>query len=250
MSFDGKVALVTGAGSGIGRATSIMFSKKGAAVAAADLNPVEAEVTVQAIKKNGGKAIPIQVDVRSASQIKNMIDQVVGKYGKLDIAFNNAGVLVKQWIRIADESDDVFNIIVDTNLKGVRLCMKHEIALMLKQGGGVIINNASISGLSPSPYQSSYCASKHAVMGLTNSTAVEYAADNIRIAAVCAGWVDTPMVAPLRSVPGNEQIIQASVPAGRLGRPEEIAELVTWMASDAASYICAGGFPICGGLTL
>jgi NAD(P)-dependent dehydrogenase (short-subunit alcohol dehydrogenase family) len=179
-----------------------------------------------------------------------MIDHAVGKYGKLDIAFNNAGVLVKQWVALADESDESFNAIVDTNLKGVRLCMKHEIAAMLKQKGGVIINNASISGLSPTAYQSSYSASKHAVMGLTNSTAVEYAADNIRIVAICAGWVDTPLIGPLRSVPENEQTIQASVPAGRLGRPEEIAELVTWLASDAASYICGGGFPICGALAL
>jgi NAD(P)-dependent dehydrogenase (short-subunit alcohol dehydrogenase family) len=248
--FDNKVALVTGAGSGIGRATSIMFSQKGARVVAADIDLKEAEQTVQVIKKSGGEAIAVKVDVRSASQVEDMVNTVVDKWGRLDIAFNNAGILVKEWVRLAEESTEVFDNVIDTNLKGTRLCMKHEIRAMLKLGGGVIINNSSISGISPSPLQSSYCASKHAVIGLSNSAAIEYAENNIRIVAVCPGWIDTPLLDPLQSVPENSQLMHSQAPAGRMGRPEEVAELVTWLASDAASYIWGGAFPICGALAL
>ncbi len=248
--FDGKVALVTGGGTGIGRATAIMFALKGASVMVADFKEPEGESTVKVIREAGNRASYVQADVRIAAQVQNMVKNTVDRYGRLDFAFNNAGVSAPFPARLADESDEIFNAIVDTNLKGVRLCMKHEIAAMVKQGGGVIINNSSIGGISPVVLGASYSAAKHGVIGMTNSAVYEYAADNIRMVSVCPGWVDTAMMKDLSEDPVISQLMLASIPAQRPGRPEEIAELVTWLASDAAAYINGGAFPVCGAVNL
>ena len=194
----GKVALVTGGSSGIGRATAIKFGQRGAKVVVAARREKEGNETVDMIKRAGGEGTFVQTDVRIASQVENMVNQTVKKYGRLDIAFNNAGVggIMARLIRTTEE---VFDEVVDTNFKGVWLSMKYEIPVMLKQGGGIIINNSSIAGVSTAERLSVYSGSKHAVVGLSNAAAHEYGGDNIRIVAICPGWIKTRMTEELRA---------------------------------------------------
>jgi NAD(P)-dependent dehydrogenase (short-subunit alcohol dehydrogenase family) len=246
--FNGKVALVTGGGTGIGRAASIMFADKGARVIVADYNREMGETTLTMINNAGGEAVFSQVDVRVASQVEGMVNKAFKKYGQLDIAFNNAGTFSPEDCKLADSDDELADAIIDTNLKGVRMSMKYEIPVMLRQKKGVIINNSSMFGLGAYPGQSAYSAAKHGVIGLTNSAAVEYAPDNIRIMAVCPGWMDTPMLKHALDNPEINKLITDSVPVKRVGKPEEVAELVTWLASDAASYVYGGAILISGGI--
>jgi len=246
-TFAGKVALVTGGSSGIGRATAIKFGEGGARVVVAARREKESKETVEMIRKAGGEAMFVQTDVRIASQVENMVNQTVKKYGRLDIAFNNAGVggIMARLMRTTEE---IFDEVVDTNFKGVWLSMKYEIPVMLKQGGGVIINNASIAGVSTAERLSVYSGSKHAVVAISNAAATEYGKDNIRVVAICPGWIKTRMTEELRAQKDADVTIQSSVPLKRMGEPEEVAEMVIWLASDTASYVSGGAFIVSGGM--
>jgi NAD(P)-dependent dehydrogenase (short-subunit alcohol dehydrogenase family) len=246
-TFAGKVALVTGGSSGIGRATAIKFGERGAKVVLAARREKEGNETADMIKKVGGEAMFVQTDVRVASQVDNMVQETVRKYGRLDIAFNNAGV-GGIMARLVRTSEELFDEVVNTNFKGVWLSMKHEIPVMQKQGGGVIINNASIAGVATAERLSVYSGSKHAVVGISNAAATEYGKDNIRVVTVCPGWIKTRMTEELRAQKDADAVIQGSVPLKRMGEPEEVAEMVIWLASDGASYVSGGAFIISGGM--
>jgi NAD(P)-dependent dehydrogenase (short-subunit alcohol dehydrogenase family) len=247
-TFAGKVVLVTGGSSGIGRAAAIKFGERGARVVVAARREKEGKETVEMIKKAGGEAMFVQTDVRTASQVENMVQQTVKKYGRLDIAFNNAGVggIMARLIRMTEET---FDELVDTNIKGVWLSMKYEIPVMLGQGGGVIINNASIAGVSTAERLSVYSGSKHAIVAISNAAAAEYGRDNIRVVAVCPGWIKTAMTEDLRASKYADAF-QANIPLKRWGEPEEVAEMVIWLASDAASFVTGGAFIISGGMNI
>ncbi len=247
--FEGKVALVTGAGSGMGRATAVMFAARGAKVTVSDYNADAAEETVKIIREAGGEAITVQTDVRIASQVEAMVKQTVDKFGRLDAAFNNAGK-GSAWSKLAQITEEDFDNTVDTNLKGVFLCMKYEIPVMQQQGGGVIINNASSSSNRAADRLSVYSASKFGVVGMTNAAAIEYGRDQIRIVAISPGWIRTPPVEELMQKKGTGELLFNMIPMKRLGEPEEVAELVTWLASDAASYISGGNIMITAGVNL
>jgi len=247
-TFAGKVVLVTGGSSGIGRAAAIKFGETGAKVVVAARREKESKETVEMIKKAGGEATFVQTDVRIASQVENMVQQAVKKYGRLDIAFNNAGVggIMARLIRTTEET---FDELVDTNFKGVWLSMKYEIPVMQGQGGGVIINNSSIAGVSTAERLSVYSGSKHAVVGLSNAAATEYGRDNIRVVAICPGWIKTRMTEDLRASKYADAF-RDSIPLRRWGEPEEVAEMVIWLASDAASFVSGGTFVISGGMNV
>jgi NAD(P)-dependent dehydrogenase (short-subunit alcohol dehydrogenase family) len=208
----------------------------------------EGNETVEMIKKGSGKATFVQTDVRIASQVENMVQQTVKKYGHLDIAFNNAGVggIMARLIRTTEE---LFDEVVDTNFKGVWLSMKYEIPVMQQQGGGIIINNASIAGVSTSERLSVYSGSKHAAVAISNAAAREYGRDNIRVAAICPGWIKTAMTEDLRARK-DADTFRDSIPLKRWGEPEEVAEMVIWLASDAASFVSGGAFIISGGMNV
>ena len=246
-TFSGKVALVTGGSSGIGRATAVRFGERGAQVVVAARREKEGRETTEMVKEAGGEAMFLQTDVRIASQVENMVNQAVKKYGRLDIAFNNAGVggIMARMVRTTEE---VFDEVVDTNFKGVWLSMKYEIPVMQKQGGGVIINNASIAGVATAERLAVYSGSKHAVVAISNAAATEYGKDNIRVVAICPGWIKTRMTEELRAQKDADATIQSSVPLKRMGEPEEVAEMVVWLASEAASYVSGGAFIVSGGM--
>jgi NAD(P)-dependent dehydrogenase (short-subunit alcohol dehydrogenase family) len=247
--LQGKTALITGGGSGIGRATSLLFAREGARVAVADMSEDSAKATVGMINAAGGQAMSILVDVTSAAQVQAMIDTTVAAFGRLDCAYNNAGIAGYQvgasGKRTAEWSEDAFDRMIAVNLKGVWLCMKSELEQMVKQGGGSIVNTASIAGLVGLPTSSAYVASKHGVVGLTKTAALEYAGDNIRVNAVCPGYIETPMTRDTMSRRGAE--LMAMVPFHRMGKPEEIAEMVCWFCSDRASYVSGSAYNVDGG---
>jgi len=242
-----KVALVTGGSSGIGRATALEFARQGAKVVIASRRVKESEETVSLIQAHGGTATFIKTDVTQAVQVENLIDKTVTTYGQIDYAFNNAGAEGNHALGI-EQTEETWDLIIDTNLKGVWLSMKYQILQMLKQGGGVIVNNASIAGMIGLPNGSIYAASKHGVIGLTKTIALEHAKDNIRLNCVCPGGVETDMLNRFFS---KEDKIQMTAlhPIGRLGQPEEIAKSVIWLCSDAASFITGQSIAIDGGFT-
>ncbi|MHB8086387.1 MAG: glucose 1-dehydrogenase, partial [Dehalococcoidia bacterium] len=244
-----RVIIVTGGSSGIGRAAAIMFAQRGGKVVVANRRIKEGEETVKMVKDAGSDGIFVQTDVRVAAQVQNMVRKTVEKYGKLDVAFNNAG-LAGVFQPLTEETEEMFYAQIDTNLKGVWLCMKNEIPEMLKQGRGVIVNNASITGLRALRKLNSYTASKHGVVGITNSAAKEYAPKGIRVVAVCPGWTMTPMIQEFLDNPVQKKKNEDQVPLHRMARPEEIAELVCFLASDRASYIAGGAIAISGALDI
>ena len=245
--FKGKTALVTGGSSGIGRATALMFASRGATVVIASRSEQESAKTIQAIAAAGGYAKFIRTDVTSESQVEALIGSIANEFGNLDYAFNNAGA---QPVPSAttDQTEDDWDRMLAVNLKGTWLCMKHELRHMLKQGRGSIVNNASISGLVGIATWPAQCASKHGVVGLTRAVAIEYAKSGIRVNVVCPGAIETPMLKGLTGGnPEFEQAVAAAEPMGRVGTPEEVAEAVIWLSSDASSFVTGHALAVDGG---
>jgi NAD(P)-dependent dehydrogenase (short-subunit alcohol dehydrogenase family) len=239
--FDGKIALVTGGGSGIGRAAALAFARQGAAVVVAGRRPALCAETVGVIRAAGGKAALKQTDVSVAPEVAALVRFTTETFGRVDIAFNNAGHQERRAL-LADQPEAVFEAVFATNVRSVYLCMKYEIAAMLASGGGVIVNNASVSGIrNPNSGLALYSASKSAVISLTKSAAMEYAARNIRINAVAPGRVVTDMM--LRSGIDDMTRVADSLPLKRMGRPDEVAQAVVWLASDAALFVV--GHTVC-----
>ena len=249
--FAGKVALVTGGASGIGRATALAFAREGARTVISDVDADGGEETVRTIKDSGGEATFVKADVTSSDEVEALVHQTVEAYGRLDCAFNNAG-LEREFTNPDDRhAEETFHSVIDTNLKGVWLCMKYEISQMLEQGSGAIVNTSSIAGLVGLAGQPIYVASKHAVSGLTKSIAVEYADRGIRINAVCPGLVDTPLMDRIyASNPELKAEADSWQPIGRIAQPEEIAEAVIWLCSDRASFVVGHMLTIDGGLVV
>jgi NAD(P)-dependent dehydrogenase (short-subunit alcohol dehydrogenase family) len=246
--LDGKVALVTGEGSGIGKASALLFAREGAKVIVADVNAEGGEKTVHLIKEVEREAAFVRADVSQAAEVEALIDKAVETYGRLDCAFNNAGIPGAALVPTADYPEDTWDQVISINLKGVWLCMKYEIQQMLKQGGGVIVNMASVAGLVGSQVSAAaYVASKHGVTGLTKTAAIEYSQQGIRINAVCPGWIDTPLTEPIKSMPQLEQKIIGKHPIARAGAPKEVAEAVVWLCSDAASFVAGHSMAVDGG---
>ena len=232
-----KVALVTGGASGIGRATSLAFARQGARVAIADREPTGAAETARMIEEIGGTATVFELDVTKAAEVASLVERVVQTYGRLDCAFNNAGIGGKV-AKTAAYPEEEWDRTIDVNLKGVWLCMKYEIPVMEKQGSGAIVNTASIYGLAGAAGYIAYNAAKHGVVGITRTAALEYATAGIRINAVCPGYIRTPMTQPgIDANPEFERKMVSQTPMGRMGMPDEIAEAVVWLCSDAASFV-------------
>jgi NAD(P)-dependent dehydrogenase (short-subunit alcohol dehydrogenase family) len=249
--LDGRSALVTGGGNGIGRAAALEMAREGARVVVADREEAAAAETVARINAAGGQALALACDVTDGTAVRRMVATAVAAHGRLDCAFNNAGVAPHQVGSLAqltaEWSDAAFDRMIAVNLKSVWVCMKHELIQMLAQGGGAIVNTASIAGLIGLGRASGYVAAKHGVVGLTKTAALEYAADGIRVNAVCPGFVTTRMTALARELRG-EQIL-AHTPMGRFADPAEIAEMVVWLCSDRASYVTGSAYAVDGGWT-
>jgi len=247
--FTGQVALVTGAAMGMGLATARAFAQSQASVVLADLDGARAAQEAARIVEEGGKAIGIACDVTDEAQVAAMVDRAVAEYGRLDMAFNNAGIQVPA-SDAADEPLESFERVTAVNQRGVWACMKHELRVMRGQGSGAIVNCSSLGGLVGLPGRASYHGTKHAVLGFTKSAGVEYAPRGIRINAVCPGTIDTPMVADMLSGQADamaEIMKQQSI--GRLGRADEIAAAVLWLCSPGASFVIGVGLPVDGGFT-
>jgi NAD(P)-dependent dehydrogenase (short-subunit alcohol dehydrogenase family) len=249
LSFENKVALVTGAASGIGLATARAFAEAGAAVALADVTEAAVRSAADDLLAAGHRAIAIRCDVADEAEVAAMVEQTVSTFGRLDAAFNNAGVQAPP-SDMADEAAEQFDRVNAINLRGVWACMKHELRHMRKQGSGAIVNCSSLGGLVGLPSRAAYHASKHGVIGLTRSAALEYAPRGIRINAVCPGTINTPMVADmLEKQPDAMKEIMRDQPIGRLGRPEEIASAVLWLCSPGASFVIGHALAVDGGYT-
>lgn len=245
--LEGKVALVTGSARGIGRATALLFAREGARVAVADMNKAGAEETAALIRGMGGDAKPMVADVSRADDVATTVAATVEAFGRLDCAFNNAGLTGSQvgpgGLLTAEWSEESFDRIIQVNLKGAWLCMKAQLNFMVRQGGGSIVNTASLAGLTGFKTQAGYTASKHGVVGLTKTAAIEYA-PTVRVNCVCPGFIDTEMLKNTMSRRGAE--ILARVPFHELGRAEDIAEMVCWLSSDHARYVSGASFVVDG----
>ena len=247
-TLDDKVALVTGAGSGIGRAASLAFAREGARVVASDVDLPGGEETVARIKLGGGEAVFIRADVSLVAEVESLVGQTVDTYGQLDCAHNNAAIEGQRAL-LHEYSEEVWDRVMSVNLKGLWLCMKFEILRMLELGGGAIVNTASTAGLVGSRGRlGAYSVSKHGVVCLTRTAAREYAPQGIRVNAVCPGAIETPMAKRLL---GDDVVVRESLaaahPLGRFGTPEEVAEAVVWLCSDAASFVTGHALPVDGG---
>ncbi len=243
----GKVALITGAASGIGRASALAFAREGATVVVADVDTAGGAETVRVVERAGGSALFVKTDVAQAAAVEALVQASVAAYGRLDYAHNNAGIEGMVLTPTADWTEEAWRQILNINLKGVWLGMKYQIPQMLKQGGGAIVNTASIAGLVGSR-SAGYGASKHGIVGLTKTAALEYAKSGIRVNAVCPGVIRTPMVQrSLDRMPELEERFVAVEPIGRIGRPEEVADAVVWLCSAAASFVTGHALAVDGG---
>lgn len=251
MTFSGQVALVTGAAAGIGRATALAFAAEGLKVVVADLDVAGGEGTVALIHQAGGEGIFVRCNVTLDTDVQQLMAQTVATYGRLDYAFNNAGIEIEKG-KLADGSLDEFDAIMGVNVKGVWLCMKYQLPLplLLAQGGGAIVNTASVAGLGAAPKMSIYAASKHAVIGLTKSAAIEYAKKKIRVNAVCPAVIDTDMFRrAYEADPRKAEFAAAMHPVGRIGKVEEIASAVLYLCSDGAAFTTGQALAVDGGAT-
>jgi NAD(P)-dependent dehydrogenase (short-subunit alcohol dehydrogenase family) len=254
MQLPGKVTVITGAASGQGKAAAHLFTQAGASVIVADWNGEGAEETVREIRENGGKAVAVRADVSREADIKVMIQAALDHFGRLDILFNNAGIGFSSTKRftmasVVDTPEEHWDAILAINLKGAAMGCKHAIPIMVKQGGGVIINTASINGLVALSGADAYTASKGGLIALTRVLASDWGPKGIRVNCICPGGVDTPMVAGAMTDPQTAEYLQMNSPLGRVARPEEIAQVALFLASDAASYVNGAIIPVDGGWT-
>src|SRR5256886_16810052 len=249
--FTGKVAFMTGAASGIGRAAAVAFAREGASVVVADVSEQGNQETARMREQLGGRALAVRCDVTRAEDVKAALDKTVEAFGRLDFAFKNAGVEPKKLVPTAELEEEEWDRIINIDLRGVFLCMKHEIPLMLKQGGGAIVNTSSGAGIIGIKGNPAYTAAKHGVIGLTRSAALDYAAQKVRVNAVCPGYIDTPMMGRFTGgTPEGRAKVIAEEPVGRMGKPEEIAAAVVWLCSDTAAFVVGHALVIDGGQTI
>lgn len=241
-----KTAIVTGAASGIGEAAALLYAAHGAKVVVSDINEAKGNEVVEKIKKNAGEAFFIKTDVSDATQCKNLVDKTVQQFGSVDICFNNAGISGEANL-IADMSIEGWNKMISTNLSSVFYCMKYQIAQMLKQGSGVIVNNSSILGSAGFATAAAYVAAKHGVIGLTKTAALEYSKKGIRVNAVGPGFINTPLLTEGGIDEEGKKALVMVHPIGRLGESNEVAELVIWLSSDKASFVTGSYYAVDGG---
>ena len=244
--LQGKVTLVTGASSGIGRAIALAYVREGAKVVVSDVNVAGGEETVSLVREQGGDAIFVPADVSRADDCQHLVERTVAHYGRLDAACNNAGI-GGELGPTADYADEAWQQVIGVNLSGVFYCMKHQIPAMLRHGGGAIVNMASILGQVGFAGAPAYVAAKHGVVGLTKTAALEYSAQGLRINAVGPAFIHTPMIAGLESDPATQQQLVSLHAVGRLGQPEEVAELVVWLSSERASFVTGAYYAVDGG---
>lgn len=245
--FSGQVVLVTGAASGIGRATAVAFAKSQAKVVVSDVSEEGGLETVRQIQKIGGEALFVPCDVSQSAQVQALMKKIIDTFGRLDSAFNNAGIEGPQ-SSTADYAEEAWDRVIDTNLKGVWLCMKYQIPIFIKQGHGNIVNCSSIAGMIGFQGVPAYVASKHGILGLTKTAALEYSKQNIRVNAVCPGVIETPMIERFtRGDTKAHELLVAGEPMGRVGHPAEIAQAVLWLSSSGASFVTGHPLVVDGG---